>query len=128
MKMLAFLIGIIAIGMGLLGVFQPDALVSIGRYSLAAPGLYIVGAVRVVIGLILFLGAKTSRAPALLRILGVLVCVGGVVIACATAAQSNTVLDWWSIRGPGFIRVGVIIVLILGGFVVYATAPRQRNS
>src|SRR5438045_580443 len=128
MKMLAFLIGIIAIGMGLLGVFQPDALVSIGRYSLAAPGLYIVGAVRVVIGLILFLGAKTSRAPALLRILGVLVCVGGVVIACATAAQSNTVLDWWSIHGPGFIRVGVIIVLILGGFVVYATAPRQRNS
>ena len=128
MKTLSFLIGILAIVMGLLGVFQPDLLVSVGRYSLAVPGLYLVGAARLIIGVILFLGAKTSRAPGLLRLLGVAICIGGVVIAGVSAARSNTLLDWWSIHGPGFIRVGAFIVLILGGFVVYATAPRKGMS
>jgi hypothetical protein len=114
--------------MGLLGLFQPDLLVSVGRYSLATPGLYLVGVARLIIGVILFLGAKTSRAPALLRILGVAICIGGVAIAGVSAARSNTLLDWWSINGPSFIRVGAFIVLILGGFVTYATAPRNRIS
>jgi hypothetical protein len=128
MRTLSFLVGILGIVMGLLGIFQPDLLVSVGRYSLAAPGLYVVGAARLIIGLILFLGARTSRAPTLLRILGVAICIGGVVIAGVTVARSNTLLDWWSIHGPGFIGVGAIIVLVLGSLVVYATAPRKGNS
>jgi hypothetical protein len=126
MKTLAFIIALLIIAMGLTGLVCPDCLVRIGYYSFTPVGLYVVAGLRVAIGVVLFLAAPATRAPKTLRILGVLVCVGGVVTAFLTAERAHAILDWWSANGTTFVRFGAGIALILGGFIAFVTAPSRR--
>jgi hypothetical protein len=126
MKLLAFAIAMLAMLMALTGLVRPDFLVSLGHYSFSPVGLYVVAIVRLVIGLIFFLGARGSRAPRTLRIIGVLICVAGVVLAVFTVERGDALSEWWTIHGPAFIRRAAVVVLALGAFIAYATAPRRR--
>ena len=126
MKTLAFIIALLIIALGLTGLVCPDCLVRIGYYSFTAVGLYVVAGLRVAFGLVFFLAAPASRAPKTLRILGVLVCVGGVVTAFLTAERAHAILDWWSANGITFVRFGAGVALVLGSFIAYVTAPGRR--
>jgi hypothetical protein len=126
MKTLAFVVALIIVGMGLTGIFCPDCLVRIGRYSFTSVGLYVVALLRVAIGLVFFLAAPTSRAPKTLRILGVVVCIAGVVTAFLTVERAQALLEWWTANGATFVRFGAGIAICLGGFIAYLTAPVRR--
>ena len=126
MNLLAFAIAILAILMALIGFVRPDVLVSLGRYSFSPIGLYVVAMIRLAVGLIFFLGARRSRAPRTLRIIGVLICVVGVALAWLTVERGDALREWWDLRGLGFVRVAAMFVLGLGTFIAYATAPRRR--
>jgi hypothetical protein len=125
MKLLAFAIAVLMICLALTGLFWPEGLMRAGHYSFTPVGLYVVAVIRLAIGLVLFLAAPTSRAPRTLRALGVIVCVAGVATALLTVERAQLLLDWWSTHGPGFIRVAAVVVLGVGGFIAYATAPRR---
>jgi hypothetical protein len=126
MKTVAFIVALIIIGMGLTGIFCPDCLVRIGRYSFTSVGLYVVALLRVAIGLIFFLAAPASRAPKTLRILGVVVCIGGIVTAFLTVERAQSLLDWWTANGTTFVRFGATVALAVGSFIAYLTAPVRR--
>jgi hypothetical protein len=128
MKTLAFAIALLIVTIGLTGMVCPDCLVRIGYYSLTPVGLYVVAGLRVAIGLVFFLAAPASRAPRTLRILGVLVCIGGVVTAFLTAERAHAILDWWSAYGVTFVRFAAGVVLVIGSFIAYVTAPRRGSD
>ncbi|HEX8490907.1 MAG TPA: hypothetical protein VF626_07815, partial [Chthoniobacterales bacterium] len=73
MRLLAFAIGLLAMLMALTGLVRPDLLIGLGSYSFSPAGLYVVAIGRLAVGLILFLGARGSRTPRTLRLIGVLV-------------------------------------------------------
>ena len=112
--------------LGLTGIFWPEGLVSVGQYSFTPVGLYVVAIIRVAIGLVLFLAAPASRAPRTLRILGVIVCVAGVVVASLSIQRAQELMDWWTAHGLRFVRVAAAVVVAVGSFIAYATAPRRR--
>ena len=126
MKILAFVIALIIVGLGLTGIFCPDCLVRIGHYSFTPVGLYVVAVLRVAIGLVFFLAAPASRAPRTLRILGVVVCIAGVVTAFLTVERAQALLDWWTAHGGAFVRFGGCVAIFLGSFIAYLTAPVRR--
>jgi hypothetical protein len=126
MKILACAIGALMILLGLTGIFWPEGLVGVGQYSFTSVGLYVVAIIRVVIGLVLFLAAPASRAPKTLRILGVIVCVAGVAVASLSVQRAQELMDWWTTHGLGFVRVAAVIVVAVGGFIAYVTAPRRQ--
>jgi hypothetical protein len=125
MKILAFSIAILMIFLALTGVFWPEGLARVGHYSFTRTGLYVVAIIRLVIGLVFFLAAPASRAPRTLRVIGVIVCIAGVATALLTVERAQALLDWWSAHGLGFIRVAAVVVLGVGSFIAYATAPRR---
>ena len=126
MKILACAIGALMILLGLTGIFWPEGLVGVGQYSFTSAGLYVVAIIRVAIGLVLFLAAPASRAPKTLRILGVIVCVGGVAVASLSVQRAQELMNWWATHGLGFVRVAAVVVVAVGGFIAYATAPRRQ--
>lgn len=125
MKTLAFAIALLIIFLGLTGLFWPDALLSVGRYSFTSVGIYVVAIARVAIGLVLFLAAPASRAPKALRVIGVIACVAAVLVAFISIERAQELMNWWSANGMGFIRIAAVAVLLLGSFIAYATAPRR---
>ena len=125
MKILALGIGVLVIFFGLTALVWPEGLLRIGQYSFTQTGLYVIAAVRITIGLVLFLAATGSRAPRTLRVIGILVCVLGVVTALVTLERAQELLAWWLSHGPGLIRIAAVIIVGLGSFIAYATAPRR---
>lgn len=125
MKIVACGIGILAILLGLTGVFWPEGLMRVGQYSFTPVGLYVVAAARLAVGIVLFLAAPASRKPRTLRVLGVLVCLAGVAAAVLTIDRGHELAEWWSSHGLGFIRIAAVVVMVVGGFVAHATAPRH---
>jgi hypothetical protein len=126
MRLLAFAIGLIAMGFALTGLVRPEGMARMVRYAFSPSGLYVVAIVRLAIGLIFFLGASGSRAPRTMRIIGVMICVVSVALAFFTVEYGDALREWWAINGSGFVPWGSVFAFFLGAFVAYATAPRRR--
>lgn len=102
---------------------SPRTLLGIVRRFQTRAGLYAAAGLRLVLGAALVLAAPTSRAPDVVRILGVLIFASGLVTPWLGLARFRTLLAWWSGRGRGFMRAWAALALVLGLFLAYAVAP-----
>ena len=118
MKSLAFLVALFVTVVGLTGVIAPDRLITIGRQLITPTGLYVIGALRVAIGLVLYLAAPASRAPRTLRVLGAIIIIAGLTTPLFGVERSRAILDWES-HGTRFIRLGAALAIVLGAFLAF---------
>jgi hypothetical protein len=94
MRIAALLVALFAIVVGVVGIFTPDSLMTIGRYVVTPVGLYAIAALRVGIGLVLMLVAPISRVPRTLRVLGAAVRVEGLATPLFGVERTRAILDW----------------------------------
>lgn len=114
---------------GVVGMFRPDALLSFRFYVLTPGGLYAVAALRAGMGLVLLLAAPTSRAPRMLRALGVVLLIAGLATPLFGVERARAVFDWEATQGTtALIRIGAVLAVALGGFVAFAVAPGRRAA
>ena len=122
-------IGLIIGAIGLVGVVAPSLLLEAGQSLLTPTGLYIVAALRIAIGLVLVRVAPDSRTPKILRIVGVLIIIAGVLTPFFGVERSRAIFDWWSSQGLMFMRLGAGVAVAFGLFIVYAvTLPRRTAA
>ena len=72
----------------------PDLRLSLEGSLMTPAGLYAIAALRIVIGLLFVLAAPTSRAPRILRALGLVVIVAGLTTPWFGVARAQAVLNW----------------------------------
>ncbi|MEO8653833.1 MAG: hypothetical protein ABI409_06895 [Ramlibacter sp.] len=113
-------------GLGLLGVAAPVVLLEFGRALLAPPALYGVAAVRVVFGLLVLLVAADSRMPGILRVIGLIIVVAGLLTPLFGTERSLEAFTWFSEQGPLFVRIVAVLPVIAGLFLVYAINSRRQ--
>jgi hypothetical protein len=77
MSLLVALFGLLFSTLGVVGMVNPERLVSFARSWQTPAGLYATALLRIVLGLLLLMVAPDSRAPDMLRILGVVILVSG---------------------------------------------------
>ncbi len=126
MKVLAIAIGLVIGAIGLVGVVAPSIILEFGRSLLTPAALYAVAALRIGIGVVLVRVAPDSRLPTVLRILGILIIIAGVLTPFFGVERSRAILDWWSNQGPLVTRLCLSVAIAFGLFIVYAvTSPRR---
>ena len=123
----AFLIGLLIVAQGVLGLIAPEMFADLVRAFQTPPVIYLAAVIRIVFGVVLVLAAGTSRVPVGLRCLGVLIVIGGLLTPLLGVQFAKVVLDGWSQGGPATIRVWAAVGLAIGAFVTYAVAP-SRNA
>jgi hypothetical protein len=123
MSLLAALVGLLILALGALGVVSPARLLALVARSQSQRGLYFIAAIRVVIGVALVLAAAGSRAPAFLRILGVISVLAGLATPFFGVHRFQAILSWWSLRPAVVLRLWCLVVVLLGGAIVWAVAP-----
>ena len=123
MSLVAALSGLLIIAVGAMGVISPQRLLALVARSQSQRGSYVVAAIRVMIGVALFLAAAGSRAPAFLQILGVLSVMAGLATPFFGVRRSQAVLSWWSLRPTVVLRLWCLVVVLLGAAIVWAVAP-----
>ena len=125
---LVLAIGLLIGAIGAVGVITPEGLGAISRYTITPLGLYLAAAVRVAIGIILIRAAPTSRLPRVLRVLGIIAVVAGVITVFLGVDRASTILAWWSGQGPLLIRLWPALALIFGVVLVYSAVSNRRAA
>ena len=131
MKNVAFVVALLILAVGAVGILVPSSLVWIAQHSVTSGAFYIIATVRVALGLVLISVASLSRAPKALRVLGYLIVIAGIATALTgllAIERARAIIEWWLQQGSGVVRLAGVLVLALGGFVAYTCAPARRAA
>ncbi len=120
MALIALGLSLFVAALGAVGMVSPMRLLGVARHFQSPAGLCAAAALRVVLGVALVFAAPTSRAPGVVRILGIIILVAGVITPLFGVERSRRLLDWWSTRGPAFMRVWAGFALVFGLLLAYA--------
>ena len=123
MALVAFALSVFIAALGALGVLSPTRLLGVARHLQTPAGLYAAAALRLVLGLALFLAAPSSRAPEVVRVLGIVIIVAGLITPFFGLARLRSLLEWGSALGPGVIRVWGSFAFAFGLLLAYAVVP-----
>ncbi len=126
MKAIALFIAALLVLFGLTGVLWPEGLMQLATYSFSRTGLYVVAAARVVLGGLLFFAASATRTPKTIRVIGLLILIGGIVTAVISPERADLMKDWLVARGPDTLRIAACIPLAAGLFIAGATLTKSR--
>ena len=123
MTLLALAFSLLIVTFGVLGLASPPRILRVVRYFSTPAGFNFAVAVRVVMGLALFFAAPASRAPELLRVLGVVVIIAGLMMPIIGLERFRRLVDWWADQGPALVRAQGAFALVLGLLLAYALLP-----
>ena len=125
MRLAALLVALFTVVIGIGGLISPETGIEIRRLYFATPGrLYSAAALRLAMGLVVILAAAGSRAPKTLRVLGVIMCLQGLSATMMGPEHARAVLEWETMQGTAFLRVGAAVAVIAGGFMAFALMTR----
>jgi hypothetical protein len=126
MRIAVLLVALFTIVVGVLGVVSPDRVTAVRRQYFATPvRLYAAGAVRVAMGLVVILGAATSRTPKTLRTLGAVMCMQGLAATLFGPDRARAILEWETTH-TALLRAGALVAVATGCFVVFAVTTGRR--
>jgi len=115
------------IALGLTGVFWPEGVMQLAIYSFTATGLFVAGAARVVLGGLLFFASSATRTPKTIRVIGLIILLGGIATAVTPSERVQFLKDWWQARSPDTFRIVACLPLIAGIFVGVSTLTKERR-
>lgn len=127
MKTIVLLLATLLVLFGLTGVFWPEGLMSLAKYSITSTGLYVVAAVRIIIGALLFSGAGATRMPKTLRVIGVLIMLAGVSTLFMSAPRAQALVDSFLAHGADFFRIAACLPLVVGLLIGGSALTKPAN-
>ena len=122
MSIVVVVFGLFMGALGALGFVAPERLIAFVRSFQTPAGLYFAAGLRLILGFALFVAAPTSRAPDVLRVLGVFIIIAGLATPFFGLERFRKLLEWWSARGTAFIRVWATFALGFGLLLAYAVS------
>ena len=98
MTALALILCAAIAAMGVLVIVSPARVNDLARLFTDKTGMWVASAIRAVLGLGLFAAASESKAPMVLRILGLLILIVAILIPILGLDKHRRMIDWWIAR------------------------------
>ncbi|MEJ2547300.1 MAG: hypothetical protein P8125_05725 [Gemmatimonadota bacterium] len=120
--------GVIVLLFGAAIVVRPRSLPAFADLFLTPSGFWIAVGLRLLIGVLMWSVAGSSRSPAALRLLGGLMVVSAFVLpvigldGMIAVAEWGTGLSRWVLRNVG------LLAALLGAFITWAVSPRRSEG
>jgi hypothetical protein len=127
MKAIALLIALLMVLLGLTGVLWPEGLMQLATYSFSRTGMYVIAAVRIVLGALLFFAASNTRTPKTVRVIGLIILIVGIATAFIPAERALALKDWWIAHGPDTLRIAACFPLAVGIFIGLSALTKDRK-
>ncbi|MEX2197833.1 MAG: hypothetical protein WD886_03425, partial [Burkholderiales bacterium] len=127
-KLLATVMAALIAAIGVVGVAFPSVLLEFGQSMQTPSALLVAAVIRIIFGAVLVWVASASRMPRTLRVIGVLIIVGGVLTPLFGVERFQAILSWFSSQGPLLMRAWAITAVIFGVFVAYVVNSPRRTA
>jgi len=106
---------------GVIIVINPETMFGMLRRKLESLGLHILAVVvRIILGVALMMYATDSRYPTAISILGWISIVAASVLGIMGRTNFKRLMSWALSVAPSFGRIGGLLVIIFGCFLIYA--------
>ena len=128
MKALVLLSAILMIALGLTGVFWPEGLMDLAKYSFTKSGTYVVAAIRILLGTFLFTCAGATGTPKTVRVIGGIIFTVGMVGVLIGQEPARRLSEWWVAKGPDTFRIAACLPLAVGLFIAGSTIFNNRSA
>ena len=128
MKALLLLTAALMIALGLVGLFWPEGLIDLAKYSFTKSGTYVIAAIRILIGTFLFTCAGASRTPKTLRVIGGIIFTAGIVGVLISHEPAQRFSEWFVAKGPDAFRIAACLPLVVGFLVAGSALTTPRRS
>jgi protein-S-isoprenylcysteine O-methyltransferase Ste14 len=128
MKALVSLSAALMIILGLTGLFWPDGLMDLAKYSFTGSGAYVIAAIRVLLGAFLFTGAVATRTPKTVRVIGAIIFTVGIVGVLLSHEPAQRLSEWWVAKGPDAFRIAACLPLAVGFFIAGSAVFNNRHA
>ncbi len=123
MRYPALLVAFVLLAIGAVCATTPALMLAVAPLLLTTLGLYVMGALRVGMGLALLWAAGPSRAPKVLMAFGVLFVIAGLATPLFGVERARALMEVGSAQGSMLIRVAGLVIIALGAFIAYAVTP-----
>ncbi len=123
-RVVGVLVGVLVAGLGAFGSIAPGVFASLVAWFQVPPAIYLAAVIRVATGVGLVHAAPASRSPKLLRALGALIAIGGLITPVVGVPIGRAILVWWSEGGAPLIRLFGAGAGVLGAFIIHACSKR----
>jgi hypothetical protein len=120
MTALALILCAAIAAMGVLVIVLPARSNDLTRLFADKTGLWVATAIRAVLGLGLLAAAEDSKAPMLLRILGLIILVVAITMPLLGLDRHRRMIDWWLARDRKIQIICGAASFVLGVVLIYA--------
>ena len=121
MYVFIILFGALTLLAGIVIVINPEIIFGFLRKNIDKLGLYILASVlRIVLGVILITQSNVSKFPQVIEILGWLSIIAAILLAIIGRRNFNRLMSWALSFVKTFGRVGGVLAMAFGAFLIYA--------
>jgi len=113
-------ISILIVAVGIVFLLSPKALKQFIAFLGQGKKLYLVGVMRIVIAVILLLGASQCRFVGIVTTLGIVILAGGIFIFALGLERLKPMLDWFNKRSLLALRLMSLVALAFGALLIYS--------
>jgi hypothetical protein len=127
MRPAVYLVALFFIAVGVWGLASPESLMAFRQQHASTSDAYVIVVLRTAMMIVLFLFAPASRAPWALRTLAAISCLQILALPVLGLEGARGLQEWEATRTP-LLRVGALIALACGSFLVFAATKRSRQA
>jgi len=121
MNYVIILFGAAIIVAGIIILINPETVFGLMRRKSESLGLHILAVVvRIILGAALMLYAAESKYPTAISILGWISIVAASVLGIMGRANFRRLMSWALSLAPSFRRIGGLLAILFGGFLIHA--------
>ena len=120
MTLFVVAIGVLGLGIGLTMLASPAHMRRGLDKAITRRMLPVISMVRIGIGIALVLAAPSTRLPAFVWALGLLVILRGVALPMIGFDRTRKLADWWKAKPDRTIRGWSLLVILLGALLLWA--------
>src|SRR3954468_11007921 len=119
MRRLGLSVGVVVMIVAAISFAAPDLRLAVERSAMTVVGLWTIAVLRVALGLVFVLTAPASRAAWLLRALGLVMIIAGLLTPWFGVSRAQAVVDWLTNAGPLWMRLDAVRGMGLRGLFVF---------
>ena len=121
MAIVVSILGALIALIGVVGITQPQRLISLVEHWNGPSQFTFAVVIRVVLGVVLLVAAPECRLPTVVRVIGWITIVAALSILIIGRARLDSFIAWWLGR-PGLLRLSAILSIAFGVLLIYAGA------
>ena len=121
MKFLVLLVGIVLLGVGLAVFLFPGVFVDVLSVVDRRRNHYLIALGRVIMGVILAVGAPTTAWPVVISWIGYLLIAAGIALVLVPPPYTQRIARWWGGKTNAVVRLWMLLPLVLAGVIVAST-------